>query len=336
VDVSVAQVVTMTYHAQKVGVGANIVRLGVLSVVFGQVVRPPSLGEDGISLLSRQVVLHPHVSVDSNSTLGPSVMSGAYARPHVSLLTDQVAPQHGHHRQTSLLTNLVTFPQRLYNRIAVNVTYNGLVEELYTFPERRPRLFNVLMATTKTWLADLIVQVGEGRMAGRGSAFDWKRSGAFALFGFLYVGIVQWFLYVTVFTIVCPNAIRFANSPWEEKLHDRAGQMDLVKQVCYDNFLLETLIYFPVFYIIKESVNGNTPSKEGAEVQRRSLGGAVHNGLAKYIRNFKQDNLASWAVWVPADVVVYAVPMFMRMPLDHMVSFGWTMLLSHMRGGEKH
>lgn len=38
------------------------------------------------------------------------------------------------------------------------------------------------------------------------------------------------FIYVTVFTRLCPNAIRFANLPWAEKMKDRAGQMDLVKQ----------------------------------------------------------------------------------------------------------
>jgi len=281
-------------------------------------------------------------SQDSEDSVGLSLISlQGSVTPGSRANRSSMIPLRGGHslEPESLLTSFVKLPGRIYNQIAVNVSYNGFVEEMYTFPERRPRIFNVGMATAKTWLADFIVQIGESHVAGRGWTFDWKRSTAFACFGFFYVGIVQWFLYVTIFTAICPNAISFANEPWADKMHDRTGQMDLVKQVCYDNFLLETMIYFPVFYVIREVVNGNgggegcgKEGKEGLQLPRRTFGHAVHAGVMKYAQNFKQDNLASWAVWVPADVVVYAVPMFMRMPLDHLVSFGWTMLLSHMRG----
>merc|ERR1712060_893974 len=89
-----------------------------------------------------------------------------------------------------------------------------------------------------------------------GDDLDVKRTGVFTLFGFAYLGIAQWFIYVTVFTRLCPNAIRFSNATWAEKLKDRTGQIDCVKQTCLDNFAHYTFIYFPVFYTFKELIQG--------------------------------------------------------------------------------
>ncbi|CAJ1379964.1 unnamed protein product [Effrenium voratum] len=125
--------------------------------------------------------------------------------------------------------------------------YEGLWGAIVTFPKRQPFATNVIVATIKTSAADLIVQKAEGR-----ERIDWQRNGAFTAFGFAYLGMIQWFIYVTLFSRLCPNAIRFANLPWAEKLKCRAGQIDLVKQTALDNFVHYTFVYFPVFYIIKE------------------------------------------------------------------------------------
>eukprot|EP00913_Durusdinium_trenchii_P032266 g30211.t1 len=125
--------------------------------------------------------------------------------------------------------------------------YEGLWGAIVTFPRRRPFATNVIVATVKTSVADLIVQKAEGK-----KEIDWQRNGAFTAFGFAYLGIIQWFIYVSLFTRLCPHAIRFSNLPWAEKLKDRAGQIDLVKQTCLDNFVHYTFCYFPVFYVIKE------------------------------------------------------------------------------------
>jgi len=212
-------------------------------------------------------------------------------------------------------------PERLYNRISVDVAYSTAWEELTTFPERKPRTFNVALATAKTWLADAVVQLGSRGGGGGAWSFDWNRSAAFAAFGFFYVGCLGWFFYVSVFTVVCPHAITFANAPFDAKLHDGPGQVDLFKQVLLDNFIVDTLIYFPVFYVIKEMIYFNCCGLS-----------AVASGLSKYRKNFREDNLAGWAIWIPTDFLIYAAPMYLRMPLDHGVSFLWTMLLSYMRG----
>jgi len=212
---------------------------------------------------------------------------------------------------------LLSVPGR-YEHIAYDVEYSGILEQIVTLPMRRPRTINLGMATLKTWLADMIVQLTDGRgKLGRG--IDWNRSGAFAAFGFLYIGLVQWVLYVSVMTYICPNAISFSNEPLDEKLHNVPGQIDLVKQVMIDNCVFEVLIYFPVFYVIKELVAGQSQQP-------------VTEGLRKYKSNFFSDNLISMVFWIPGDCFAFAAPIFLRLPIDHTVSFVWTMVLSYRRG----
>jgi len=193
-----------------------------------------------------------------------------------------------------------------------------------TFPKRRPYATNIIVATVKTSLADLIVQKAEGR-----KNIDWDRNAIFTAFGCFYLGFVQWFVYVSIFTRLCPNAVRFSNLPWAQKLTDRPGQKDLVKQVFYDNFVHYTFVYFPVFYAFKELINSR--DKPGGTNPLE----IVPNALAKYKNNFVSDNLWIWALWVPGDLCVYSCPMWMRLPLNHAVSFIWTMILSNLRGSEK-
>lgn len=209
---------------------------------------------------------------------------------------------------------MMSMPDK-YNHITYDVEYHSVGEQIMTLPMRRPRTFNVLMATSKTWAADMLVQMAEGRARG----VDWRRSAAFAVFGFFYVGLVQWALYVTVMTQLCPNAISFSNQPLSEKMHNIPGQVDLAKQVILDNFCFAVLVYFPVFYIVKELLNGSRSP--------------VSDALSRYKSNFVSDNLASMAFWIPGDILAFAAPIFLRLPIDHSVSFVWTMVLSYKRGG---
>lgn len=213
-----------------------------------------------------------------------------------------------------------------YGHIAVDVPYNGLWEEVKTFPQRQPRELNVILATCKTWSADAIVQFGANRRGGHTWTFDWGRSLAFALFGFLYIGLAQWFLYVTVLTTLFPDAMMFANAPWEAKLQDREGLWDMAGQVTVDNSFFQSLIYFPVFYLIKTALQGGLANVFSDMPSR------LKSGIHSYRENFWADNLASISLWVPADVVIFACPMYLRMPLEHCVSFGWTMFISATRG----
>jgi hypothetical protein len=209
-----------------------------------------------------------------------------------------------------------------YNHIAVNATYRNFAEQLATFPQRRPREFNVMLATFKTWAADMVVQLLEKKRGGPWK-FDWRRSFAFALFGFVYVGLTQWVLYVTLLTWMFPDAMVFANSPISMKLTDTTGQLDMVGQVIVDNFVFNVLIYFPAFYIIKTMCQGSPTTSFLSRAQA---------GLNKYWTNIISDNMAAMALWIPADVFIFTAPMYLRMPLDHGVSLAWTMFISFTRG----
>lgn len=209
--------------------------------------------------------------------------------------------------------------------ISFEVEYSGLWGQITTFPKRRPFITNIVVATVKTSLADIVVQKSEGR-----KDIDWGRNGVFTAFGFAYLGIAQWFIYVTIFTRVCPHAIRFSNLSWAEKLKDRAGQIDLLKQTAYDNFIHYTFVYYPVFYFFKELIQSGKAS--GAESEKQAS--TVERACAKYWRNCVQDNLYMWSLWVPGDLLVYACPIWMRLPLNHGISLIWTMILSSVRGSE--
>jgi hypothetical protein len=208
-----------------------------------------------------------------------------------------------------------------YNHIARNITYHNLGEQIFTFPERRPREFNIMLATFKTWVADLIVQLGEQRRVGA-KGFDWWRSVAFALFGLLYIGLMQWVLYVTILTSLFPDAMMFANAPWSVKLADTVGQLDMAGQILVDNMIFNVFIYFPAFYLLKAIVQGT----DASFIER------ARQGLGKYWKNCVSDNMFSLAIWLPADLFIFAAPMYLRMPLEHSVSFGWTMFISATRG----
>eukprot|EP00405_Crypthecodinium_cohnii_P016170 CAMPEP_0206452436 /NCGR_PEP_ID=MMETSP0324_2-20121206/19943_1 /ASSEMBLY_ACC=CAM_ASM_000836 /TAXON_ID=2866 /ORGANISM="Crypthecodinium cohnii, Strain Seligo" /LENGTH=253 /DNA_ID=CAMNT_0053922523 /DNA_START=145 /DNA_END=906 /DNA_ORIENTATION=+ len=210
--------------------------------------------------------------------------------------------------------------------ISVDVEYNSLWGQIATFPKRRPFMTNIIVATVKTSLADLIVQTAEGK-----KEYDWKRNGVFTAFGFAYLGIAQWFIYVSLFTRLCPNAIRFSNLSWAEKLKDRAGQIDLVKQTIYDNFIHYTFVYFPVFYFFKELIQADS-SKGMENMDFKAVG---EKAMGKYWKNCVTDNFYMWSLWIPGDLLVYACPIWMRLPLNHAISLAWTMILSNLRGNEK-
>jgi len=191
------------------------------------------------------------------------------------------------------------------------------------WPKRNPFTFQVIFATIKTSIADIIVQMGvDGKSW---DEIDWKRNLVFVAFGGLYLGGFQWFIYVTCFRRMFPAMDKFANQTLREKMANKAGLRALGGQVVFDNFVHYTFIYFPVFYVFKQSIQGDNEF---------NLADCISDGLAKYKKNFWEDNYAIWALWIPCDIVIYAIPIWMRLPANHMISLVWTCILSYIRGGK--
>lgn len=199
-----------------------------------------------------------------------------------------------------------------------------LFQRLLAWPKRRPFEFQLIVATVKTSAADYLVQ----KHLEKKEKIDWRRNMVFTAFGGLYLGGFQWLIYVTAFRRWFPNMDKFAGQTLREKMKNRPGQLDLAKQVSFDNFIHYTFIYFPVFYVFKETIQ----SDDGGGM--RSPMEIVKGGMDKYKTNFWGDNMAIWALWIPCDIIIYAIPIWMRLPANHGISFVWTCILSYMRGSK--
>jgi hypothetical protein len=189
-----------------------------------------------------------------------------------------------------------------------------------SFAKRNPFLFQLGVATGKTAGADLIVQVvAEGKDI---SQVDWRRNGIFVVFGFAYLGCFQYWLMVTKFGQWFPTMNRFAKLKLVDKLKDTAGMLDAGKMVVFDIFVHLPLMYFPTYYAVKEFLVGETWNPIDW----------VRDGLSKYKNNAEDDLKAMVKLWGPSDCIQFVLPVHIRMPFRHIVSFFWTAYVSFTRG----
>jgi len=90
-----------------------------------------------------------------------------------------------------------------------------------------PLGFGAGLSCVKTSGSDLLVQ----KVVEQREEVDWKRNIAFGTFGLLYLGGVQYALYVNVFQKIFPRAASFAAKPLAEKIKDVKGLGALGGQV---------------------------------------------------------------------------------------------------------
>lgn len=107
-----------------------------------------------------------------------------------------------------------------------------------------------------------------------------------------------------------------------EKLKDTDGLKSLGAQVAID-LMFMSLANLPTFYVIKAFImsGSNDPS------------GWVSSGLQTYQASIVNDVTDVVKVWLPADLVCFSVPLYLRLPVRHAVSFFWTTYLSFSRAG---
>jgi hypothetical protein len=115
---------------------------------------------------------------------------------------------------------------------------------------------------------------------------------------------------------------RFAKLSFAEKLKDTAGILDAMKMVLFDVTVHLPLIYFPTYYSVKEFVGGHSWSPVDW----------AKDGVTKYIGNAKEDLTAMIKLWGPSDCVQFVLPVHIRLPFRHIVSFFWTAYVSFTRG----
>lgn len=187
------------------------------------------------------------------------------------------------------------------------------------FAKRYPFVNNVGIATVKTALADLLAQVVIAQTPI--ADVDVERSLLFCGFGAIYLGGFQYLYQVNIFKKLF-DVDAFTSQPWADKLKDEEGLKALAAQTAVDLTVL-TLIYLPTFYIFKAGVfSGSVDPSIWAS-----------SGIESYQKNFSKDEFDLIRVWLPADLVCFSVPLYLRLPVRHIVSFVWTAYLSFSRGG---
>jgi hypothetical protein len=212
-----------------------------------------------------------------------------------------------------------SFQRRVFYKAQQKQSFSAAAPQ-QSFMTKHPFLFQLGIATGKTAAADLIVQtVAEGKTL---SQVDWKRNGIFVVFGFVYLGGFQWWLMVTKYRQWFPTMDRFAKLSFAEKVKDTAGILDAGKMVLFDLMVHLPFLYFPAYYAVKEFVGGT--SWNPLEW--------IQDGVGKYKNNLKEDLTAMVKLWGPSDCVQFVLPIHIRMPFRHLVSFFWTAYISFTRG----
>lgn len=188
------------------------------------------------------------------------------------------------------------------------------------FAKENPFVFQLGVATAKTSAADLLAQVvGEKKSL---AEVDWQRNAIFVVFGFAYLGGFQYWLMVTKYRQWFPTMDRFAKLSFADKLKDTAGILDAGKMVVFDILVHLPMCYFPTYYSVKEFIGGSSWNPAVW----------VKDGVTKYFNNSKEDLTAMVQLWLPSDCIQFILPVHIRLPFRHIVSFFWTTYVSFTRG----
>ena len=110
---------------------------------------------------------------------------------------------------------------------------------------RSPLVSQTIVATVTTAAADAIIQ--------QPTSFDdlnFRRTVGFGVFGFAYVGLAQYAIYVYGYQkVFCSKIInRFCEAPWKDKFRDREGIRMLGKQMGLDFFVVQPVVFWPSYY----------------------------------------------------------------------------------------
>lgn len=136
------------------------------------------------------------------------------------------------------------------------------------------------------------------------------------------MGGFQYWLMVSKYRQWFPTMDRFAKLTFAQKLKDTAGIIDAAKMVIFDVVVHLPMIYFPTYYTVKEFVGGSSYNPIDW----------AKDGVTKYSNNMKEDLTAMIQLWGPSDCIQFVLPMHIRMPFRHLVSFFWTAYVSFTRG----
>ena len=171
----------------------------------------------------------------------------------------------------------------------------------------RPLALACATTTAKTTSADLIVQVWVENK----TEIDRPRTAAFAIFGCLWMGAGQYFIYAKLLERWLPASDILSSSG----------------KVMLDQFVHVPFVFMPIFCLTDGCVSAMTTHAlmSGSDVVRFARN--------KYRREAVETLTENWKLWLPAQFVCFRyVQPSLRVPYVACVSFVWTMILSRLQG----
>ena len=160
-----------------------------------------------------------------------------------------------------------------------------------------------LTCGVKAACSDTISQLQQKRAAVQealSTPFCWSRNRAFMLYGAVYQGGVQHFLY---------------NSVYPKMFGESTDLVTVMEKVAFDNLVHVPFLCLPTMYLLK-AVVFDQPLPEAVQ---------------RYVADAKADLLWKyWAIWTPAQCLTFSVvPEHLRIPFVALVSFFWLIILSN-------
>lgn len=174
-----------------------------------------------------------------------------------------------------------------------------MLTALDSFYQTQPYQAAFLTCSFKASAADFITQ--KRQEATEQDSLDMSRNLAFILYGGLYQGVCQQFIYNTLFPMVFGT---------------ETSLLTVAEQVALDMVILTPLLCLPAAYLIKSSIDSEETWQQGLE---------------KYWMHVKQEGLLLkyWMLWVPVQSLTFGViPAHLRIAFIASVSFVWLMILS--------
>jgi len=189
-----------------------------------------------------------------------------------------------------------------------------------SFFQSQPYLASFLTCSVKASAADAIAQRQEEGSSDETSTelepvsdIDFSRNLGFLLYGGLYTGMAQNFLYTVLYPM------------W---FGTEESASIIFKEVMADNFIFGPLLCLPIAYAFKAAFT----SKEGLTKE------TLVQGLEKYIEDVRERGLMMkyWTIWMPVQFLTFSViPSHFRVAFVAVVSFFWIFILSSVAASER-
>lgn len=201
------------------------------------------------------------------------------------------------------------FPARPTSHSATALHGVAELSTVESFFISQPYIAAFLTCSVKASAADWIAQTQQQQ---RQESLDVARNAGFILYGGLYQGCAQQFMYSRIFPDIFGHDL------------DLLG---LASQVFFDMMFVGPLLCLPMAYAAKTLCTSCGESKLQA----------LQEGLKKYGHDVTTQGLLFkyWALWTPVNFITFGViPLHFRVAFVACISFFWIFILSSVAGAE--